>query len=170
MKTKNEIMEEMKKDVYWKDYFDMDSYGIEKIQKEINRRLNIQKFAEERSYEKKSNELYFSMHYLQEKKKELLNHYNENIHGKENWNSFEKSESIEYVLKLLGYLSEKINENHIDVQKIVNDQIEFELNLRCPECDSIVFYVGDMYGQAEFECINQHKFNYGLGRNLFENV
>ena len=135
MKTKEQIIEEMKNDPHWKvpDKNGLGIYGNdivkreqEKFDREVERRIKIQKGKLSRDLKnnyKNNNQIFFVIDYLNDRRKEFYEHYQEDIHGKENWKSFENMEKVDFVLKMLYKLSDELRDNRRDIQK------EMEKNL-----------------------------------------
>lgn len=129
MKTKEEIIEEMKTDSHWKvpEKNGLGIYGNdivkkeqEKFDREVERRIKIQKGKLSRELKnnyKNNNQIFFVIDYLNDRRKEFYEHYQEDIHGKENWKSFENMEKVDFVLKMLYKLSEELTNDHRDIQK-----------------------------------------------------
>ena len=133
MKTKEKIIEEMMQDSHWKipDPEGLGIYGKEivekereKFNKEVSRRLKIQQVRERNEYHKKSNQLYFVIDFLNDERDKLREHYEEDIHGIENWKSFEKMEKIDFVLPMLYALLNKLSDSHRNVQKEMDRKTE----------------------------------------------
>ena len=126
MKTKEKIIEEMMQDSHWKipDPEGLGMYGKEIVEKEkekfdreVSRRMKIQSTKEMKEYNKKSNQLYFVIDYLNEERRKYEKHYEENIHGLENWKSFEKMNKIDFVLRMLYLLSTELTDAHRNIQE-----------------------------------------------------
>ncbi len=138
MKTKEEIIEEMMHDPHWK-IPDPEGLGFyankivererEKFDREVSRRLKIQRTKAMNEYDKKSNQLYFVLDFLNKERKKYEKHYEENIHGLENWKSFEKMEKIDFVINMLYLLSTDLTDSHRNIQA----EIQAEMNKRIEE-------------------------------------
>ena len=126
MKTKEKIIKELMQDSHWKipDPEGLGMYGKEIVEKEkekfdreVSRRMKIQSTKEMKEYNKKSNQLYFVIDYLNEERRKYEKHYEENIHGLENWKSFEKMNKIDFVLRMLYLLSTELTDAHRNIQE-----------------------------------------------------
>lgn len=133
MKTKEKIIEEMAQDSHW-EIPDPESLGIygneivakekEKFNREVSRRLKIQQTRERNEYYRKSNQLYFVIGFLNGERNKLREHYEENIHGSENWKSFEKMEKIDFVLSMLYELADKLSDSQRNIQEEMERKTE----------------------------------------------
>lgn len=168
MKTEQDIIEEMKKDPHWKlpDPENLGFYGndivedeAKKFMAEVKRRLKIQKTKELETYRRKTNQFYFVTHYLDEERKKLMKHYREDIHGRENFKSFEKAESLGYALNLLYAMNDKLQKKHTNVLDIVDKEVQRMIDTRCPKCDGPVYDSGPDGEQESYECmVCEHYF------------
>ena len=161
MKTEEEIIEEMKKDSHWKlpdsTNLGMDSDKIlekesQKFMAEVRRRMKIQETQERKAFEQKNSQIYIVMRYLDEERKKLMTHYNQDIHGRENWKSFEKAESITYVRDLLLKFDEKLLRDHKNVVNEYNKLIDTTIKMRCPKCGGPVYDSGPDGSEESYEC------------------
>lgn len=161
MKTESEIIEEMRKDPHWRlpDPKDLGMDGDEileseakKFVKEVKRRLKIQSTFILKNTDRETNQLYFAIKCLEEERIKLMKHYEENIHGDENWKSFEKAESIRYAQDILVRTSEKLYKKGKDIHKIVKDRIDKNLEVRCPKCGGICYDQGPDGPEESYEC------------------
>ena len=161
MKTEKEIIEEMKKDAHWK-LPDPENLGMDgdkilkreslKFMVEVRRRIKIQDTQERNSFEKKNSQIWIVLRYLDEERKKLMKHYNQDIHGKENWKSFEKAESITYVRDLLLKFDERLLKNHKTTVNEYNKLIDTTIKTRCPKCGGPVFDTGPDGNEESYEC------------------
>ena len=133
MKTKEQIIAEMQHDPHWKipDADKLGFYGDEivkgetaKFTREVERRLKIQHSREARELHKKSNPLYFVTDFLNAERKKYEQHYEQDIHGQENWKSFENMQKIDFVLKMLYDLESELTNKHKNVQAEVEKKTE----------------------------------------------
>ena len=162
MKTEEEIIEKMKKDSHWRlpDPKDLGMHSDEILEKEsqkfmaeVRRRVRIQETQERNAFEKKNSQIYIVLRYLDEERKKLMTHYNQDIHGKENWKSFEKAESITYVRDLLLKFDERLLKNHKNSVDEYNKLIDTKIQIRCPKCGGPVFDSGPDGNEESYECM-----------------
>ena len=81
-----------------------------------------------------------------------MTHYNQDIHGAENWKSFEKAESITYVRDLLLKFDEKLLRDHKNVVNEYNKLIDTTIKMRCPKCGGPVYDSGPDGSEESYEC------------------
>ena len=120
---------------------------------EVKRRLKIQQTSGLNVTNKETNQLYFAIKCLEEEKTKLMKHYKENIHGTENWKSFEKAESIGYAQNILQRTSDRFYRKGKDLQKIVNERTEKNLEVRCPKCGGPCYDQGPDGSEESYECM-----------------
>ena len=161
MKTEEEIIEKMKKDTHWRlpnpEDFGMNGDEILKRESlkfmaEVRRRMKIQETHERNEFEKKNSQIYIVLRYLDEERKKLMKHYNQDIHGKENWKSFEKAESITYVSDILLKFDERLIRNQINPVNEYNKLTNTMIKIRCPKCGGPVFDTGPDGSEESYEC------------------
>ena len=158
MRTEEEIIEEMKKDPHWKlPDPEMDDRIMKKkarkFMAEVRRRIRIQDAIIRKNFEQKNSQIFTALLYLEEERKQLMKHYNQDIHGKENWKSFEKAESISYVRDLLLKFDERLQKDHRNVVDEYNKRIDATLKIKCPKCGGVVFDAGPDGEDESYECM-----------------
>lgn len=133
MKSKEEIIREMQHDPHWEipDPDKLGFYGSEiakgetaKFAREVDRRLKIQHSREAQELHKRSNQLYFVIDFLNAERKKYEQHYEQDIHGQENWKSFENMQKIDFVLKMIYNLESELTDKHRNVQAEMEKKTE----------------------------------------------
>ena len=161
MKSETEIIAQMQKDPNWRlpDPKDLGIDGnkilereAKKFMAEVKRRLKIQQTSGLNVTNKETNQLYFAIKCLEEERTKLMKHYEENIHGDENWKSYEKAESIRYAQDILQRTSDRLYRKGKDLQKIVNERTEKNLEVRCPKCGGPCYDQGPDGSEESYEC------------------